>query len=123
MAITTDILRTRAEPFLEEGEVISCIFPAGWGKHRLLGLWNYPPIGRSLIFVQTDRNLVVLEAGRYRGHKPKTLLARLPQETRVGPAPGWRTLRLEGLSQVFGGYVFTFWGFRGEIDKAESRFV
>lgn len=119
----TDILRVRAEPFLEEGEEIVWIIKAGWGKHRLLGLWNYPPIGRNLIIASTNRNLVILEVGRYREEVPKNLLTRLPLTTRIGPIRGWRTIWLKGLSRVLGGYVFVFWEFRDEIHRAESGFA
>lgn len=116
---TTDILRTRVEPFLNDGEVVSSIFTTGWGKHRLLGLWNYPPMGRCLIVAPTNHSLVALEAGRYRVNLPKASLIRLPRDTRIGPAVGWRRIRLEGLSSALGGYVFTFWEFRDEIDRVE----
>lgn len=117
---TTDILRTRTEPFLEKGEEIAWVISASWGKHRLLGIWDLTR--RSLIIASTSHNLVVLEAGNYRATRPKGILSRLPPGTRIGPARGWRLIRLEGLSQVLGGYVLTSWEFRGEIDRAESAF-
>lgn len=45
----------------------------------------------------TDRNVVVLEYGRFGGVKPIRVIARLPQGTRIGPMSGtWAPIELAG---------------------------
>lgn len=45
----------------------------------------------------TDRNVVVLEYGRFAGVRPIRVIARLPQGTRIGPMSGtWAPIELAG---------------------------
>lgn len=55
-------------------------------------------IMRPLIIAVTDRSVVVFRAGRFRPSRPKELLARLPRQTRLGPAQGrlWGKLHVAG---------------------------
>src|SRR4051812_20038234 len=51
---------------------------------------------RRVVLV-TDRNVVLLEYGRLGGVKPRRVIARLPQGTRIGPLSGtWAQIELAG---------------------------
>jgi hypothetical protein len=103
-----DKLRERARPFLERGEQVQEVFPAQAGLPPYLA--NLPLFGalgalllqgalvRRLIIV-TDRAILLLDADKMNGTKPKALVRRLPRRTRLGPVRRglpWAPIQLGG---------------------------
>jgi hypothetical protein len=96
-----DTLIERAQPYLEEGERVQYVFRAQRGPSpywfllaSLLFLWT-----DYRIVVVTDRDIMILEAGKVFTSQPKgrAPLARLPRGTRFGPLRGlWGSTEATG---------------------------
>jgi hypothetical protein len=109
---TREVVIEKARAFLEPGEVVAHVVKALEGPPRwvamLLGLvigigvsililvpilgvplfvLAYTSAYKRRIILATDRALVVLNCGRYR-FTPRSVLARLDVETRIGPLQG-----------------------------------
>lgn len=103
-----DKLRERARPFLEPGEQAQEVFQAQAGLPPYLA--NLPLFGAlgALLFqgavirrliVVTDRAILLLDADKMNGTKPKALVRRLPRSTRIGPVRRglpWAPVQLDG---------------------------
>lgn len=99
-------LRSRVAPFLEPGEEIHHVILAEAGASPWMrlgvvigfGVWVMLLLMRPLIIAVTDRSVVVLRAGRIRSATAKSVLARLPRQTRLGPAGGamWAKVHVAG---------------------------
>jgi hypothetical protein len=81
-----DKFRERTQPFLEPGEQIQEIFPARTNAPGLAPLGALAT--KYWLVAVTDRNIVVLHASKANVNKPKSLVARFPRATRLGPLNG-----------------------------------
>jgi hypothetical protein len=92
-----DKLRERVQAHLEPGESVEQVFLAHGGASPWLvgiaGLLGTLFVRRRIV-AATDRSVVVFEAD-WNGTNPQRVLARLPRETKIGPAKGvWATAQL-----------------------------
>jgi hypothetical protein len=117
--ITSELLAARVRPFLQEGDVIRCVFPVSWGRHRVQTLLNDPPYRRGYLVAVVDQETVVLECGYFRDYTPRRVLTRLPPPVAIGPLRGFRSVKAVGLSRRLGGIVETLAEWRSEIAKVE----
>lgn len=94
-----DKLRERTQPLLEPGEEIHGIFLAQAGVSPwLMGVsWLFTFKMKYRIVAVTDRNVVLLDASRWKPAAPKSVVARLPRSTRFGALSGvWAKVDLQG---------------------------
>ncbi|MDQ1375822.1 MAG: hypothetical protein QOJ09_3160 [Actinomycetota bacterium] len=96
-----DKLAERSRPYLEDGEQIEQAFLAQTGPTpwlmALIGALAMMLAVKRRIIVVTDRAIVVLAAGAWTGTNPKSLVTRLPRQTRLGPLSGlWGRIELGG---------------------------
>ena len=102
-----DKLRERAQPFLEPGEQVQQVFQAQGGlPPYLANLPLFGALGALLqgavvrrVIVVTDRAILLLDADKMNGTKPKALVSRLPRSTRIGPVRRgvpWTPIQLDG---------------------------
>lgn len=118
-----DKLRERAAPFLP-GEMVRHTVMAEAGAPPwlffgvVLGLGAFVVLWlmRPLIIAVTDGSLVVLRSGRFRPSFPKEVVARLPRQTRLGPAKGLLWARVE----VAGQRVWIHRRFFDEVAAADA---
>lgn len=117
-------LRSRTAPYLEPGEEVRHVFLVESGAPPwlffgiLLGLGALVVVWlmRPLIIAVTDRSVVVFRATRLRAGTPKTLIARLPRQTRLGPVNG----RLFAKLDVAGQRVWAHRRFFKEVQAADA---
>jgi hypothetical protein len=84
-----DKIVERVQPYLEPGEVVHQVFlgqtgPNPWLATGVFGLF----LSKPYVFAVTDRSILVLRAHKFVPAKPKTLEARLPRTTVIGPLSG-----------------------------------
>jgi hypothetical protein len=96
-----DKLAERTRPYLEDGEQVEQVFlaqtgPTPWLMGLIGGLAMMLAVKRRIIVV-TDRAIVVLAAGAWTGTNAKSVVARLPRQTRFGALKGlWARIELDG---------------------------
>lgn len=112
-----DKLRSRSEPFLQQGETIHEVFPAQAGNPWMVGLGGgllMLILGKPRDVVVTDRSVVVLRQSKFTA-TPKEVLGRLPRNTRFGPVKGiWSKTELNGEM------VWIHRRFHGDANRADA---
>lgn len=93
-----DKLLARVAPLLNPGEQVQHVFPAQGGVSPWLagglGLIGAALFAKPRIIAVTDQAVVVLVAD-LNGTKPKSVLTRLPRQTRFGAVQGvWSTIQV-----------------------------
>jgi hypothetical protein len=95
-----DKLHKRAEPFMEPGEQIREVFLAQSGPNPNLTFltWLVVFFTQYRVVAVTDRAIVVLAAPRFRPSFPKSVVARLDRNIKLGPPAGglWSPVNLPG---------------------------
>ena len=96
-----DKLIERVTPLLEAGETVQEVVPAlggmsPWASAMIFGAMGRLFFNHPRLIAITDRSIVVFQADT-NGFKPKSLLARLPRDTELGPFKGiWARIELDG---------------------------
>jgi hypothetical protein len=75
-----DSIKKRAQPLLEPGEVIEEIFPSRTVEGVTGGMFP-----KRWIIAVTDRNIVIFAARPLTQTTPRSVAARLPRQTKLGP--------------------------------------
>jgi hypothetical protein len=85
-----DKLRERAQKLLEPDEEIQEVFLALSGPNpNLLVMFGLVPfVSSNWVVAATDRNLVLMSAGRWSSSFPKEVSQRLPRDTEIGRPTG-----------------------------------
>ena len=120
-----DQLRKHVEPLLQPGESVEQVFIAQGGMTPWVA--NLPLFGalgalvlqswvsRRIIAV-TNREVMVIEAGKFAATSPKRVMARLPRQTTIGPVRGvWAKVRLG--DEV----MWVHRRFHGDVAAADAR--
>ena len=114
-----DKLTERAQPYLEPGEQVRHVFLGQTGPSPWLAALSWLIIliaGDYYIFAVTDRAILVMKAGKFVPSKPKSLEARLPRQTRLGPVSGvW------GQTNALGKRVWVNKRFHKDVDAADAE--
>jgi hypothetical protein len=98
-------LTDRVAPYIQPGEQVQHVFLASGGMNpwlastfgaiggALLAVIGQATLIKRRIIAVTDQSVVVLEAN-FNGTKPKSVVARLPRNTTIGPVKGiWSPVR------------------------------
>ena len=103
-----DKLRARVTPFLEPGAQLRQVIlveagPSPWLRVGIVigvGVLAMVLLVKPMIIAVTDTEIIILRASRWRAGQPREVLARLPRQTRLGPANGkaWAKLNVAGQS-------------------------
>jgi hypothetical protein len=96
-----DKLIERSRSYLEDGEQVEQVFLAQTGPTpwlmALIGAIAMAFATKRRIVLVTDRAIVLLHASAWTGTTPKSVVARLPRQTRIGPLSGvWGKTELNG---------------------------
>lgn len=90
-----DKLVDKITPMLEPGEQVQAVFVGQTASQylALAGWIFFLATNRYYTVAATDRRIAVFEGGRMTLASPKTLVASLPRQTKLGPAGGlwWKT--------------------------------
>lgn len=93
-----DKLAEWAQPYLEPGETVRHVFMGQTSPHPLVFLI----VGKAYVIVVTDRAILMLNARRLLPGVPKSLHARLPRNTPIGPLKGeWGQTKALGKESVW----------------------
>lgn len=112
-----DKLAERTQPFLEPGEQVRHVFLGQTGPSPWFAALSWLIIliaGDYYVFAVTDRAILVMKAGKFVPSKPKSLEARLPRATQIGPVKG-----LWGESNSLGKRVWIHKRFHKDVDAAD----
>lgn len=116
-----DKLATRTQPYLEPGEQVRHVFLGQTGPSPWFAALSWIIIlvaGDYYIFSVTDRAILVMKAGKLVPSKPKSLEARLPRHTQLGPVKG-----LWGESHALGKRVWVHKRFHKDLMAADAELV
>jgi hypothetical protein len=91
--------KRKVTPLLEPGEQLQFVFTAQGGVNPWIGncgLVLRAVLVKPRVVAVTDRAIVVMRAN-FNSTSPKTVLARLPRDSRIGPVKGmWAKIKLGG---------------------------
>lgn len=110
-------LVARVQPLLP-GETVQVAFPAQSGMTpylgNIFGLIGQAAVRRRIIAV-TDRSITVFDAD-FNGTRPRTVVRRLPRDTKLGPAKGvWALINAGGDEKTW-----THAKFRKDVAAADA---
>lgn len=114
-----DKLAERTQPYLEPGEQVRHVFMGQTGPSPWFAALSWLIIlfaGEYFIFAVTDRAILVMKAGKFLPSKPKSLAARLPRQTQLGPVKG-----LWGQTEALGKRVWVHKRFHKDIQAADAE--
>lgn len=114
-----DKLVERTQPYLEPGEQVRHVFMGQTGPSPFFAALSWLIIlfaGEYFIFAVTDRAILVMKAGKLVSSKPKSLEARLPRNTQLGPVKG-----IWGQTNALGKRVWVHKRFHKDIQAADSE--
>lgn len=114
-----DKLADRTQPYLEPGEEVRHVFMGQTGPSPWFAALSWLIIlfaGEYYVFSVTDRAILVMKAGKFIPSKPKSLEARLPRNTQVGPVSG-----LWGQTNALGKRVWVHKRFHKDVLAADTE--
>lgn len=114
-----DKLAARTQPYLEPGEQVRHVFMGQTGPSPWFAALSWLIIlfaGEYYVFAVTDRAILVMKAGKLVPSKPKSLEARLPRQTQLGPVSG-----LWGETNALGKRVWVHKRFHKDIEAADAE--
>jgi hypothetical protein len=114
-----DKLAARTQPYLEPGEQVRHVFMGQTGPSPWFAALSWLIIliaGEYYVFAVTDRAILVMKAGKFIPSKPKSLEARLPRQTQLGPVSG-----LWGETHALGKRVWVHKRFHKDILAADAE--
>lgn len=114
-----DKLAERTQPYLEPGEEVRHVFVGQTGPSPFFAALSWLIIlvaGEYFVFAVTDRAILVMKAGKLTGTRPKSLEARLPRNTQLGPVNG-----LWGQTSALGKRVWVHKRFHKDIAAADAE--
>jgi hypothetical protein len=112
-------LAERTQPYLEPGEQVKHVFLGQTGPSPWFGFLSQLIIlfaGKYYIFAVTDRAILVMSAGKFVPTKPKSIEARLPRQTQLGPVSG-----LWGQTNALGKRVWVHKRFHKDVEAADAE--
>lgn len=114
-----DKLAERTQPYLEPGEQVRHVFMGQTGPSPWFAALSWLIIliaGEYYVFTVTDRAILVMKAGKFIPSKPKSLEARLPRQTQIGPVSG-----LWGKTETLGRRVWVHKRFHKDVNAADAE--
>ena len=114
-----DKLAERTQPYLEPGEQVRHVFMGQTGPSPWFAALSWLIVliaGQYYIFAVTDRAILVMKAGKMTGSNPKSLEARLPRATQLGPVKG-----LWGKTDALGKRVWVHKRFHKDLMAADAE--
>lgn len=114
-----DKLAERTNPYLEPGEEVRHVFMGQTGPSPFFAALSWIIIlvaGEYFIFAVTDRAILVMKAGKLVPSKPKSLAARLPRSTQLGPVKG-----IWGQTNALGKRVWVHKRFHKDLMAADAE--